>query len=270
MKAFGIDFYSGTQQDLVEELTALTGQRFNYVVTPNVNHIVLLEHDNNLRQSYRHAFHRLCDSRVLFPLLKRLNTDVTHVIPGSTLTVEMMQTANDNRWAVTVIGCEAQVMQSLKAMLPGITFHHHNPPMGFINKPIEVGRCVTFIRDHVSQLVVFAVGAPRQEILAMKVFQQGGSMGVGLCAGASLLFLSGKVKRAPEWVQRLNLEWFYRICSEPRRLVRRYAVDACRILPIIARQFRNRHLERRRENAPGDQGGSIGPVQGLAGSATRP
>jgi exopolysaccharide biosynthesis WecB/TagA/CpsF family protein len=68
---------------------------------------------------------------------------------------------------------------------------------------------------------------------------RGGAIGVGLCVGASLAFLSGKIKRAPPWMQRLSLEWLHRLYTEPKRLTRRYAVDAYRILPIIARQFRN-------------------------------
>jgi UDP-N-acetyl-D-mannosaminuronic acid transferase (WecB/TagA/CpsF family) len=40
-------------------------------------------------------------------------------------------------------------------------------------------------------------------------------------------------------MQRLSLEWLHRLYTEPKRLTRRYAVDAYRILPIIARQFRN-------------------------------
>jgi N-acetylglucosaminyldiphosphoundecaprenol N-acetyl-beta-D-mannosaminyltransferase len=40
--------------------------------------------------------------------------------------------------------------------------------------------------------------------------------------GAAFDFLSGRVRQAPRWMQRSGLEWFYRLCSEPRRLARRY------------------------------------------------
>src|SRR5690606_39086207 len=43
--------------------------------------------------------------------------------------------------------------------------------------------------------------------------------------GASFDFVAGRVKRAPRWIQRLNLEWAYRMASEPRRLAPRYAQD---------------------------------------------
>lgn len=238
MKVFGIDFYRGLQRELIEEIIILSGAPFSYMVTTNVNHIVLLDHDEKFRNAYHNASHRLCDSRVLYPLLQRFNAGVAEPIPGSTLTQSMMRIAQDRHWPVTVVGCENDVIDRLRVNYPSITFYHYNPPMGFINDPLEVSRSVEFVQNHPARLNIFSLGSPRQELLAAEVLARGGSTGVGLCVGASLAFLSGKVKRAPPWVQRLSLEWLHRLCTEPKRLAGRYAVDAYRILPIIARQFR--------------------------------
>jgi exopolysaccharide biosynthesis WecB/TagA/CpsF family protein len=240
MKVFGIEFYRGPQRELIDELIKLSDAPFRYLVTANVNHIVLLEHDQAFREAYRYAGHRLCDSRVLFPVLQRLNAGVAEPIPGSTLTRAMMNIAQLRQWPVTILGCEPDVVATLKRKYPAVSFRHYNPPMGFINDVQEVERCIAFIQQQRSRMTVFSVGSPRQEILACALYKRGGATGIGLCTGASLTFLSGKVKRAPVWVQRMSLEWLHRLCSEPRRLGRRYAVDAYRILPIIARQFRNR------------------------------
>jgi N-acetylglucosaminyldiphosphoundecaprenol N-acetyl-beta-D-mannosaminyltransferase len=51
--------------------------------------------------------------------------------------------------------------------------------------------------------------------------------------GAAFDFLSGRVPQAPRWMQRSGLEWFYRLCSEPRRLARRY----CRNNPLFVLRF---------------------------------
>ncbi|MFK3974201.1 WecB/TagA/CpsF family glycosyltransferase [Pseudomonas sp. NPDC087358] len=240
MKVFGIEFYRGRQRELIDELIKLSDAPFRYLVTANVNHIVALEHNEQFREAYRYAGHRLCDSRVLYPVLQRLNAGIAEPIPGSTLTRAMMNIAQLRQWPVTIVGCENDVINTLKGQYPAVVFHHYNPPMGFIDDPLEVERCVAFIQRHRSRMTVFSVGSPRQEILACTLFKRGGATGIGLCTGASLLFLSGKVRRAPLWVQRLSLEWLHRLVTEPKRLGRRYALDAYRILPIIARQFRNR------------------------------
>ena len=239
MKVFGIEFYHRQRKDLVRELTVLSSRSFRYVVTPNVDHVVMLEHDKELRRAYSYAAYRLCDSRVLFPLLNRLHADIAEAIPGSTLTRDMIQIAQERGWTVTVIGCELEVITTLQQMHPSITFRHYNPPMGFIDDPREIQRTVDFINQHPARMVVFSVGSPRQEILALRVFEGRAAVGVGLCVGASLLFLSGKVRRAPEWMQRLSLEWLHRFIHEPRRLGKRYVKDAYRIVPVIIKEIRS-------------------------------
>lgn len=237
MKVFGIDFYTGDQAQLIGALTQRVVGPFNYVVTTNVNHVVMLEHDTAFKQAYLGAGHRICDSRVLMPVLRKLGAGVPEAIPGSTLTAAMINQAQRLGWTVTVIGSTVDVLQVLAERYPGIEFQHYDPPMGFINKPEEVEATMRFIEEHPAQLIVFSVGSPRQELLCLQLAQRGRARGVALCTGAALNFLSGKVQRAPMWVQKLSLEWLHRILSEPRRLAGRYWHDGRRILPIILRQF---------------------------------
>ncbi|TBU88178.1 WecB/TagA/CpsF family glycosyltransferase [Phytopseudomonas dryadis] len=240
MKAFDIEFYGGSKQGLIEDLADHSTDKYSYVVTPNVNHVVQLETDRNLKRAYAVARHRVCDSRVLLPMLRLLRVDVAEAIPGSTLTEELVQLAEERAWHVTVIGCEVDDMQHMRERYPHITFHHHNPPMGFIEDEQEVQACLSFVIDHPSNLVVLAVGCPRQEILALKILETDQAVGIGLCVGASINFLSGRTRRAPQWMQRWCLEWLHRAGTEPRRLIGRYARDAVLILPILFREFKLR------------------------------
>ncbi|WP_409422867.1 WecB/TagA/CpsF family glycosyltransferase [Pseudaeromonas sp. ZJS20] len=73
-------------------------------------------------------------------------------------------------------------------------------------------------------VVLVALGNPRQEAWILANRQSlDAKLLVGV--GALLDFVSGSVKRAPDWVQRLHLEWLYRLCGEPKRLLRRYTVE---------------------------------------------
>ena len=69
MKAFDIEFYAGTKDRLIEDLVEHSTDKYSYIVTPNVNHVVQLETDRDLKRAYAVARHRICDSRVLLPLL---------------------------------------------------------------------------------------------------------------------------------------------------------------------------------------------------------
>jgi hypothetical protein len=78
-----------------------------------------------------------------------------------------------------------------------------------------------------------AVGSPRQEIVAEALVRRGKATGVGLCIGASLLFLTGAERRAPGVVQGAGLEWAWRLAQDPRRLARRYLVDSPQIVRLL-------------------------------------
>lgn len=240
MSAFDIDFYRGSKNTLIAEITDASCKPYSYIVTPNVNHIVQLEHDQDLRRAYASASHRICDSRVLYPLLKRLKVEIAEPIPGSNLTAELVCLADARAWSISVIGCEAEDIDRLRQRYPAIRWFHHNPPQGFIDDEQAVQACVAFILAHPAQLNLLSVGCPHQEKLALRVFESEQALGVGLCVGGALNFLSGRVRRAPAWVQRLSLEWLHRMCTEPRRLSGRYLRDGVRVLPIIFRQFRHK------------------------------
>lgn len=237
MKVFGIDFYKGAQADLIQAIKCDVNQSFGYVVTANVNHVVQLEHDVRFRMAYDAAAYRICDSRVLMPALRKFRAGVPEAIPGSTLTVSMMNEAQREGWTVTVVGSTEDVLHVLAQQYPAVTFLHYNPPMGFIDNPEQVEATIAFVEQYRAQLIIFSVGSPRQELLCKMIADRGRAHGVGLCTGAALNFLSGKVQRAPMWVQKLSLEWLHRILSEPRRLAGRYWHDGRRILPIILRQY---------------------------------
>tara|TARA_R110002020_G_scaffold213552_3_gene420428 strand:+ start:288 stop:1031 length:744 start_codon:yes stop_codon:yes gene_type:complete len=238
MKAFNVDFYTGSKEELLSQILPACQQAFSYIVTPNVNHIVQLEHDQKLTNAYGMASHRICDSRVLLPILKLFGVKPVEAIPGSTLTADLMDIAAARRWTITVVGCEVANMELLREKYPSITFNHTYPPMGFIKDEPAVQRCLDFVTTHPSQLIVFALGCPTQEIIAFRVFETRQAVGVGLCVGGSLNFLAGSVKRAPQWVQNLSLEWLHRICAEPQRLLGRYAHDARHFIPILIKHLR--------------------------------
>jgi exopolysaccharide biosynthesis WecB/TagA/CpsF family protein len=72
-----------------------------------------------------------------------------------------------------------------------------------------------------ASLCFLSLGAPKQELLADALSQRCPKVGF-LCVGAALDFISGTVRRAPLWMQRGKLEWFWRLASDPKRLALRY------------------------------------------------
>jgi N-acetylglucosaminyldiphosphoundecaprenol N-acetyl-beta-D-mannosaminyltransferase len=85
-------------------------------------------------------------------------------------------------------------------------------------------------------ILLVAFGNPKQEKwLAMHRHRLNVPLCIGI--GASLDFLSGKVTRAPQWMQSSGLEWAYRMCQEPTRLANRYLGNAVGLICYLTMQL---------------------------------
>jgi len=210
--------------------------RFGYVVTPNVDHLIRYYEDPTFRAQYRAADFILMDSRFAARLVRLLKGVRLPVCTGSDLTAQLLaKVIQPSDRIVMIGGTDAQAQQI--AGKYGLTdLQHHNPPMGFIKDPAAVEDCLKFI-ESVSpfRFCFLAVGSPQQETLAQALRARGVAKGLALCIGASLNFVTGHEKRAPIWMQRLALEWLFRLLQNPKRLARRYLVRGPRIFAHLRR-----------------------------------
>ena len=175
---------------------------------------------------------------------------------GSDLTRALFERVLAPGDRITVIGCPEATVAILKARYPGLEVAHYNPPMGFIGDEAEVARVVDFIVSHPGRFVFLSVGSPRQEIVALRVRQHGGAVGIGLCVGNALNFLAFPGSRSPRWVSRLHLEWLHRLFTDPTRLWRRYLVENPAIFPLFVKAlFAGRAIE---------------PMSGMGGEGVSP
>ena len=211
-------------------------ERFGYVVTPNVDHLLRYYDDASFRALYAAADYVLLDSRVLAYLLRLTRGLRARVCTGSDLTAALFATVMAPADRVVLIGASAAQAARLAADYRLRDLRHHSPPMGFINDPAAVASCLQFI-EHASpfRFCLLAVGCPQQEIIAKLVKDRGAARGLALCVGASINFLTGVERRAPRWMQRSGLEWLYRLASEPGRMAYRYLIRGPRVFLVLRR-----------------------------------
>lgn len=209
-------------------------RRFGFVVTPNVDHLIRCGEDPSFRSCYARADFVLLDSRVAARLLRLTKGLHLPVCTGADLTAALFAKVIDPRDRIVVLGADARQVAQLKSTYGLTDICHHNPPMGFIDDPAALERCLTFIeRASPFRFCFLAVGSPQQERVAELLRQRGAARGLTLCVGASLNFLTGRERRAPRWVQHLSLEWLYRLLRDPMRLCNRYLVRGPRIFAHI-------------------------------------
>lgn len=213
-------------------VTRITGRDpkkpFEFVVTPNVDHLVRLARGGGEAVLYAQAWLTVCDSRVL-EIIARLSGEDMDVAPGSDLTERLFRDEIGPDEPVTVIGGTQEVIEAIEARYGLTDLRWHDAPMGLRRNPLAVQNCAEFVFRNPSRFVFLCVGSPQQEMVAQAIRDRGDCTGVGLCVGASLDFLAGKIKRAPKWMQRARLEWLHRLASEPKRMWRRYLVEGPKI-----------------------------------------
>ena len=214
---------------------------FSYVVTPNVDHVVRLDRmrgepvGHAFAAAYEAAALVLCDSRILQRLARLSGLDLP-LVPGSDLTRALLDDPRIAGRTVAVVGGGEELLSALEGRVPGVRFVQHRPPINLLRDEAAMAAIERFVAETRADIVFFAVGAPQSEIVAYRCLAASRSRGVGLCVGASLEFIVGDKRRAPDWMQRAGLEWAFRLGSEPRRLWRRYLVEGPRIFAIWVRR----------------------------------
>jgi exopolysaccharide biosynthesis WecB/TagA/CpsF family protein len=210
---------------------------WRYVVTPNAAHLARLSRgDDELRQIYEHAHLCLLDSRVVSLVARLAGLQPPPVVPGADLVAELFARVVGSTTSVCIIGGAATMVQRLKERYRIGEIAHLNPSNGLLHNRDELASVADFIVSAQAQLTFLVVGSPQQEILADMVASRGGARGVGICAGASLEFLTDVRRRAPRTLQRLSLEWAYRLCMEPRRMAGRYFVESPDGILLVLRE----------------------------------
>jgi N-acetylglucosaminyldiphosphoundecaprenol N-acetyl-beta-D-mannosaminyltransferase len=213
--------------------TATAFKSYGYIVTPNVDHMVRLKSEPELRPLYEGANLCLCDSRVL-RLLARISGIALPLVAGSDLCASLFKDVIKDGDRIAIVGATPDFLDRLRARFPGVEFLHHAPPMGLRANSMARREAAAFLAFADARFTFITVGSPQQEMIANEAGTLPGATGLALCVGAGLEFLTGDQKRAPEALQRLGLEWAHRLATNPKRLWRRYLIEGPRIFRIYS------------------------------------
>lgn len=237
----GLRFDHATLDEAVNRLRALPGDRFRYVVTPNVDHVVRLHasDDTVMWAAYGKADFCFCDSRVLQLLAKRRGVDLA-VVTGSDLVSQLIPAAVRPGDHVTLVGGDTDVSARLAALIPHARVTAHYPALGMLANAAAMDAAVAFVADTPARFHLLACGSPQQELLAFRAAATGRATGTALCIGAGVEFLVGRKARAPRIFRAISAEWLFRLLCEPRRMWRRYLVKGPKIF-MIARNLDRKH-----------------------------
>lgn len=242
IKFMNTDIDNLTMAETLNEIDKLIQEKnCSYVVTPNVDHIVRLEKDEELQKVYKNASLILTDGKPLIWISKWYKTPIKEKISGSDLFPKVCELAANKNYTMYLLGAAEGVAdtaaRNLMKKYPGLNVvGTYSPPFGFEKNEQEMNKIKTQIQEVHPDILIVGLGCPKQEkFMYYHCKELGVPISFGL--GASIDFEAGNIKRAPKWMSNHGLEWLYRFSKEPKRLFKRYFVDDLKIIQV-ARKYR--------------------------------
>lgn len=211
-----------------------------FVVTPNIDHIVKLKRDPEFREIYKNADLVLVDGVPILWAARFLGTPLKEKISGADLFPKLCEIAANKGYKLFFLGgrpgAALKAADVLKSKYQNIQIVGvYSPPFGFENLKDENDKIVKMIKDSGADILFVGLGAPKQEKWIYKhkdKYQVPVSVGIGV----SFEFVAGVIKRAPPWMQKTGLEWFWRLMMEPARLWKRYLIDDTKFFWLVLKQ----------------------------------
>jgi N-acetylglucosaminyldiphosphoundecaprenol N-acetyl-beta-D-mannosaminyltransferase len=186
------------------------------------------------------------DGMPLVWALRMLGVPEASRVAGTDLMPRVLELAAASRTPVGFFGGTSAVLTDLRswaeASFPGLIISFaYDPPFRALSED-EERRVVRRVAESGARILFVGLGCPKQEIWMDRMSGRIPTVMVGV--GAAFDFLSGRKRRAPVLLQRMGLEWLFRLASEPRRLWRRYVLQNPRFVLLLAHQMLHDRLAR--------------------------
>ena len=215
----GVGFDDTTQQEAVAHALELMAQRrAARVVTPNPEIVMLCRRDPAAAEAVNSAEMVLADGIGILYGARILGRPLHARVPGIDFASALLGRMAQEGMSVFLLGAKPGVAeaagQRLCATYPGLILSGTND--GYFT---DDGPVVEKINAAHPDFLIVCLGAPKQELWMQRNAER---LNVGLMAGlgGALDVFAGNVRRAPEFWRRAGLEWFYRLCTDPRRIGR--------------------------------------------------
>jgi N-acetylglucosaminyldiphosphoundecaprenol N-acetyl-beta-D-mannosaminyltransferase len=232
-----VTIHDMTMQELLNKL-----RNGGIVFTPNVDHVMKLQKNQEFYGVYQEADYRVCDSKVLIYVSNFLGTPIHEKISGSDLFPAFYcYFQNDENIKIFLLGSETEVVKQAQKKVNtkvgrNIVIAAHSPSFGFDENEEECQKIVELINRSEATVLAIGVGAPKQEIWIAKYRKQLKHVKIFLAIGATIDFEAGTIQRSPKWMSEIGLEWFYRLLNEPKRLWKRYILSVIPFFWLVLQQ----------------------------------
>jgi len=205
-------------------------------VVINAAKVVNAQKDEALRESIVNCDIINADGQAIVWASRFLNRPLPERVAGIDLMENLVKLGAEKKYRIFFLGAKEQVVKDVvdvytKRYGAGIIAGYRN---GYFTKE-EEQQVAAQIAGSGASILFVAMSSPKKEIFLntyKDLIQTPFIMGVG----GSFDVISGLVKRAPNWMQKWGLEWFYRVMQEPRRMWKRYLFGNSEFIYLVFKE----------------------------------
>ncbi len=235
---FGCNIDNVSMEETLERVEDFVrARRPHQHVVVNVDKLVKASRDEDLRRIINACDLVNVDGMPVVWASRLLGKPLKERVAGIDLFEALMRRAADKGWRVFLLGARPDVVREVAA-----TYARRYPALVLAGvrdgywqgKDAEAG-VVRQVRDSRADLLFVAISSPMKERF-LGLYQAEMRIPFAMGVGGSFDVATGRVKRAPAWMQKAGLEWFFRFLQEPRRMFRRYFIDDMAFIWLVIKE----------------------------------
>lgn len=209
-----------------------------YVVTPNSDIVVKMQKDKDLLDACNQADLILTDGEIVVKLAAFLGKKIKERVPMTDFVWDVLDLADRKGYKVCLFGGKEEILKKgterIKEKYENLNIvDSYSPKFGFEKDEKELQIVIERLQKCEADILLVFLGCPKQEKFLAK-FHKKINIPVSITMGGCIDFIGNdNIKRAPLWMQKAGLEWFFRFMMEPKRLFKRYFIDDMSIFPMV-------------------------------------
>jgi N-acetylglucosaminyldiphosphoundecaprenol N-acetyl-beta-D-mannosaminyltransferase len=227
-----------TAQEAKERVDQMVqDKKTQYVVTPNTDIVMLMQKNPDLLEICNNADLILTDGEMVVKLSKFLGNPIKERVAMTDFVWDVCDLAVEKNYKLFLFGGRENVLEIGRARIqekyPTLNIcGSYSPPLGFEKNSLELSKALDIIKNSNADILIVFLGCPKQERFIAK-YKDMYQVPVSITMGGCIDFIGADIRRAPLWMQKNGLEWFFRFAQEPKRLFKRYFIDDMKIFPLV-------------------------------------
>lgn len=170
---------------------------------------------------------------------KYLKKPLPERVAGIDLMQELIKLCEEKKYKIYLLGAKQEVVEKTKEVLQNK--HKNLEICGIHNgyfKEEDWNKISKIVKKANPDIVFVGITSPMKEYL-IEYLQNEGNDCVFMGVGGSFDVISGNIPRAPKWMQKMSLEWLFRVMQEPKRLFKRYFIGNTTFIKTIIKEKKN-------------------------------